>query len=180
LESIFKLRRGEQAGVKPDPIGWRKLLGDKILKLLSVAQAKWRAEDSVGCKPKHPVCLPGKKLKPDEVQASKLNLKSFFSCSSCRWVSTGAGCCYCNPEKHAKLREDKKRKSRELAEALKKAIGVCVELGLVPELVEEPSAPSAPKGALEGGGGGGIDIRKIDELLFCNIYIYSVICHSLL
>ena len=147
LESIFKLRRGEQAGAKPDPIGWRKLLGDKILKVLKVAQEKWKAEDSVGCKPKHPVCLPGKKLKPDEMQASKLNLHSFFSCSSCRWVSTGAGCCYCNPEKHGALAEKKAIRSRQLAEELKKALATCGELGLI-----ELPKPAESSGPLQGGG----------------------------
>ena len=166
-ETVMKQMRLEcDTGAYPKPVEWRKTLCT-FATSLQKEQSEWLVEDAKGGKSKVAICIPGEKKVGKEWDHLKMQRKQFFTCSSCRWSQTGEGCCYCNPEKHAKLREDKKRKSRELAEALKKAIGVCVELGLVPELVEEPSAPSAPIGALEGGGG-----DKADSATWCMIKRY--------
>ena len=166
METVMKQMRLEcDIGAYPKPVEWRKTL-QTFATSLQKEQGDWLVEDGKGGKPKVAICIPGEKKVGKEWDHLRMARKQFFTCSSCRWSQTGEGCCYCNPAKHAKLYEVKCRKSRELAAALKKALTTCISLGLVPEVVDEPSAPSAPIGKLNGGGDDKPEAKGIDML--CN------------
>ena len=151
-ETVMKQMRHEcDIGAYPKPVEWRKTL-QTFATSLQKEQSEWMVEDGKGGKSKVAICIPGEKKVGKEYDYLKMPRKQFFTCSSCRWSQTGEGCCYCNPAKHAKLREDKCRKGRELAAALKKALSTCIELGLLPENADEPTTPSAPLEQLSGGG----------------------------
>ena len=145
LENACKKMRLESAvGVLPRPEAWRKTL-KVLLTSLCAEQTKWMMEEASGGKPKHPVCLPGLKKVGVEAKPLKMFRKEFFICSSCRWSSSGLGCCYCNPKKHEDLQKEKEKRSREMAAALEKALKTCKDLGLLPD-VPKPSADTDMKG----------------------------------
>ena len=124
LEDCMKSVRGECVGVFPRPVAWRTTL-KIVLTSLKLEQDKWKMEFSKGGKPKHPVCLPGTKKSGAAAAPLKLHLKEFFTCASCRWSASGAGCCYCNPAKFEELAETKQKRSRQMAAVLKKALDRC-------------------------------------------------------
>ena len=151
MENCFKICRKEgPCGVLPEPQLWRKTLKTWLEKLVDV-QSKWQMEEAEAKKPKHPICIPGVKKVGAEAIPLKLAIKDFFGagCHSCRWTTTGDGCCYCNPGKHDKLRAEKEIRARAMAENLKKALEALKIVGLLPEV----PAPKDPAGADQGGGG---------------------------
>ena len=98
------------------------------------------------------------------------NIQFVFSCSSCRWTTNGAGCCYCNPKKHEELAKKKEHRSRALAEALKKGLEDCKKLGIMPEV------PEPPKGPAKLSGGGTVCHRYEDTNVNVNVnVIYNLI-----
>lgn len=153
LENCFKICRMEgRCGVLPEPKQWRKTLKIFLNKLIGV-QEKWQMEEAQAKKPKHPVCLPGVKKVGAEAVGLKMTIKDFFGagCPSCRWTTTGDGCCYCNPEKHDKLRGEKQLRASAMAENLKKALQKCQDLGLV--TIPAVPAPKDAAGPDKGGAG---------------------------
>lgn len=148
LANCFKRARLEgRCGVLPNPKEWRWTLR-KLLETMQDQQSKWSMEEAEGKKPKFALSLPGAELKGVEANSFKVHRKEFWTCTSCRWSKSGAGCCYCNPEKHTKLRLEKEQRSRHLAESLKAALHACTDLGLIPEVKE----PGPPADSLKGGG----------------------------
>ena len=154
LENVFKsCRMEDDCGVRPTPRNWRKILKTLLDSLVS-AQNIWKAEAASDKKPKHPVCIPGQKVEGAKAEPLKQHEKQFFSCSSCRWKADGSGCCYCNPLKHATLRAEKEKRSRQLAAALQKALDHCKALDLIPPLPEAAAPETVADSAGPHSGGG--------------------------
>ena len=95
-----------------------------------------------------------KQAKKDLAEANKAGVipssKAFYTCGSCRWSSTGEGCCYCNPEKNKALVEIKLRESRALQHAVEAAKTNALKAGLKLRDTEAEVKPKDP--ALQGGG----------------------------
>ena len=147
LNCCKRARLEGDCGVLPNPKEWRLTLR-KLLETLTDQQDKWILEEAEGKKPKFALSIPGHETKGVDAQHLKLHRKQFWTCGSCRWSKSGEGCCYCNPEKHTKLRLEKEQRARHLAESLRKALQTCTDLGLIPEVSE----PAHSAGALSGGG----------------------------
>ena len=98
-------------------------------KLLSKEKEKWDLEVAVGDRPKCKITLPGcpitdrkayyKQVKDDYKAGALLHKPgSYFSCGSCRWTTSGEGCLYCNPAKHAANHSTKLAEARQLENAV--------------------------------------------------------------
>ena len=163
LENAFKRRRNEgNGGVYPNPAAWRKTL-KTLLEGLVKEQESWSQEEISSKKPRHPVSLPGEKLKGEKAAATTVWRKQFFTCSTCRWSTSGEGCTYCNPAKHEALAKEKEKRSKELAGALMKALQTCKDLGLMPA---DPEV-KPPDGPLQAGGGDNVEHMEGNLKLVC-------------
>jgi hypothetical protein len=112
----------------PDPKSLRKQL-KATLKVLMKEHECWTLEENLGTKPKVIIQLPGTMI-PDKKEYAA-NVKElwksgdlisarakFFTCSKCRWTSSGLGCEECNPEKHEQLVKQKIQQKEKLKIAI--------------------------------------------------------------
>ena len=117
-------------------------------------QANWFLEEAEGRKARFPLSIPGMPAagKEKDVKALKVYRKEFFSCTSCRWSLTGAGCCYCNPVKHQILLDKKARLAKELQIALNEGLEKLKAQGMIHAHTLETGTSLEPEKPLEGGG----------------------------
>ena len=167
LEMCMKNMRMEgEWTLYPQPGAWRIQLHTFKNSLLK-EQSKWMAEDAKlqnkKWKPKFLIQIPGAKVLEKAVQAHliadamekgkcKHKAKDFFTCSSCRWSSSGDGCYKCNPAKTAEVKERREKEALQVKAAVEKFYELAAAQGILVEHVPEDKVLEEKGGKMEGGG----------------------------
>jgi hypothetical protein len=163
LEVFMKQHRLEgKWTLYPVPSVWRERLHTLKTTLLEQQQA-WILEVGMGTKPKVKITLPGDKItdkKAYDKEVSELwkagtlkhKPKDFFTCSKCRWSTSGEGCYACNPKKGELVKDDRQKQVQQLRIALEKGLEICKLKGLLKEPVPEDEIVKDKDKLLQGGG----------------------------
>ena len=115
-ESLKRLRGEGRFTLYPDPKDWRRKL-NIFYQRLSKEWESWHLEEVNMKASKVLITLPGGDKEDANKQKEKIaqqkkdgtfiaSRETFYSCASCRWSWSGAGCCYCNPNKREGLLKD--------------------------------------------------------------------------
>jgi hypothetical protein len=165
LEQKMKVCRGEKPwSIYPRPDEYRKTL-QGLLSLLKKEYTKWKEEEKKD-KSKTIILLPGTAAVNKEEHNKALKLlqaegrhiiaqTSFASCSSCRYAV--GGCKYCNLLKLAEYEAHKQAQKSHAENAMKKALQLAKDLGVIVEdLFKTAGSSAAPKT----GGGEGTPNKK--------------------
>ena len=163
LEVFMKQHRGEgKWTLYPKPAVWRERL-HTLKGVLLTQQQDWNLEVCSGAKPKVKITLPGDKVvdkKAYDKEVSELykagqlkhKPKDFYTCSKCRWSTSGEGCYACNPKKAELVKDDRTKQVNQLRIALEKGLEIFQLKGLLKEPVPEDEELKDKAKRLEGGG----------------------------
>ena len=160
LEQKMKASRGEKPwSIYPRLDFYRKTCAG-LLSVLQKEYTKWKEEEKVD-KSKAIILLPGtaattreehnKALKVLQAEGNHVIAQtSFSSCSTCRYAI--GGCKYCNPKKQDEYEAHKAMQKLHAENAMKKALQLTKELGVIVDDLFKPLGSTAEKT----GGGEGI------------------------
>ena len=196
LENVIKELRGEGVNAMyPDAKELRKSM-EALLRVLGKEHDNWVHEVATDKKPTVIIDLPGTVItdKKDYREKLKTMVKNntlihkkehWYGCHTCRWTSSGLGCCYCNPAKHEAILKHKLQETGKLKHAMEAALKAAIATGLIPPMEKAPlpppaeslpamdQAPPSPPGGTPShrvSGGGGIFSSSEKIYYTCRIY----------